>query len=70
MRRVEELTEIFAQMLEASENDDSFADKAPRKAAIKAIRDKTHPSEPYAAAARSQLRMMGYGDLCVMPEEA
>jgi hypothetical protein len=70
MRSVEELTEIFAQMLEASEDDDLFADKAPRNATIKAIRDKTHPREPYASAARSQLRMMGFGDLCVMPEEA
>lgn len=70
MRRVEELAEILAQLLEASEDDDGFADKAPRKAMIKAIRDKTHPSEPYAAAARSRLRMLGYGDLCVMPEEA
>lgn len=70
MRRVEELTEILAQMLEASENDDGFADKAPRKAMIRAIRDRTHPCEPYAAAARSQLRLMGFGDLCVTPEEA
>lgn len=64
------VTDILAQMIEASEDDDLFADKAPRSAAIKAIRDKTHPCEPYAAAARSQLRLLGYGDLCVMPEEA
>jgi hypothetical protein len=57
-------------MLEASEDDDLFADKAPRNATMNAIKAKTHPREPYAAAARSQLRMMGFGDLCVMPEEA
>lgn len=70
MRNVKELTEILVQMQEASDDDDLFADKAPRKATIKAIRDKTHPCEPYAAAVRSQLRMMGCGELCVMPEEA
>jgi len=70
MRNVEELTDIFARMLEASEDDDLFADKAPRNATMNAIKAKTHPREPYAAAARSQLRMMGFGDLCVMPEEA
>jgi hypothetical protein len=31
---------------------------------------KTHPREPYAAAARSRLRMDGLGNLCIMPEEA
>jgi len=70
MRHVKELTDILARTLEASDYDDLIADKVPRNAMITAILNKTHPCEPYAAAARSQLRMMGYGDLCVMPEEA
>jgi hypothetical protein len=70
MRRVTELSDILAEMLESSDGDHSFADKAPIDAAINAIRNTTHPRESYAAAARSQLRLMNYGDLCVPPEEA
>ncbi len=70
MRQVSELSEMLADMLKASEGDDAFADKAPMKRLIKAMRNSTYPNEPYAAAARSQLRMMGLGDLCVVPEEA
>jgi hypothetical protein len=70
MRDLKACSEILVKTLEASLNDDSFADKAAIEATIDAIRAKSHPSEPYAAAARSQLRMMGFGDLCVMPEEA
>jgi hypothetical protein len=70
MRDVILCSDILAKLFEVSLNDDSFADKAPIDAAIDVIKAKTHPGEPYAAAARSQLRMMGYGELCVMPEEA
>jgi hypothetical protein len=70
MRDLKAYSEILVKTLEASLDDDSFADKAAIEATIDAIRAKSHPREPYAAAARSQLRMMGFGDLCVMPEEA
>jgi hypothetical protein len=70
MRDVKTWSDILVKMLEVSLDDDSCADKAAIDAAIDAIQAKTHPRESYAAAARSQLRMMGYGDLCVTPEEA
>lgn len=70
MRHVQELSDILGTTLEASLVDGLYADKTPLDATIDVIRAKTHPCEPYAAAARSQLRMMGFGDLCVMPEEA
>jgi hypothetical protein len=64
MRDVKGLSEILGTVLDASSKE------ATIDAAINAIQAKTHPREPYAAAARSQLRMMGFGDLCIMPEEA
>lgn len=70
MRDMNAWSDILAKMLEASLDDDLFADKAAIDGAINVIQAKTHPCEPYAAAARSQLRMMGFGDLCVTPEEA
>ena len=70
MRDVKALSDILGTTLEASLDDGAFADKAAVDETIDAIRAKTHPCEPYAAAARSQLRMMGFGELCVMPEEA
>lgn len=70
MREIEGLADILGTMLAASDGDDSFADKAAVDPLIDALQAKTHPQEPYAAAARSQLRMMGLGDLCVAPEQA
>jgi hypothetical protein len=64
MRDVKALSEILGTVLDANSKE------ATIYAAINAIQAKTHPREPYAAAARSQLRMMGFGDLCIMPEEA
>ncbi|MDI2076692.1 MULTISPECIES: hypothetical protein [Bradyrhizobium] len=70
MRDVKMLSDMLGKVLDTSSNDESFADKAEINAAITAIQIRTHPREPYAAAARSQLRMMGLGELCFTPEEA
>ncbi|WP_257168734.1 hypothetical protein [Bradyrhizobium sp. SRS-191] len=69
MRQVGELCEALAEMIEVGSDDGEFADKAPTKKLERAIRAKTHPHEPYAAAARAQLRAMALGELCTTPEE-
>lgn len=68
MREIEEQVDILGRTLEMSVDDDSFADKASIDKMIAAIESKTAPCEPYAAAARSQLRMLGYPELCIAPE--
>jgi hypothetical protein len=52
MREVKALCEILGTVLDANSKE------ATIDAAINAIQAKTHPREPYAAAARSQLRMV------------
>ncbi|WP_316184614.1 hypothetical protein [Bradyrhizobium sp. SZCCHNRI1003] len=69
MRHVGELCEALGELIEAGSDDEGFADKAPTKRLMKALRDKTHPCEPYAAAARAQLRAMALDQLCIAPEE-
>jgi len=69
MRHITEQVDILSHTLGVSEQDGAFADNAAIDKMIAAIESKTVPCEPYAAAARSQLRMMGHPELCIAPEE-
>ena len=68
IRDIRLLLEDLGHAIEAAE--EGALRSAPSFGGIFAvIREKTHPSHPYAAAARAQLRKLGYPELCIQPEE-
>lgn len=73
MRDVNRLYESLMKTLEAGEAADAslkVADLLPVNEQIEMIQEKTHPKNPYALAARSQLLKLGGGDLAMVPEES
>jgi len=69
MRDIKNQADDLLKFLEEAEKADAVANALPVDGKIEALQEKTHPREPYASAARSQLHMMGLGELCIHPEE-
>jgi len=74
MRLVQELVELFEQKRSAAEVSEAasafIATHMPAVGQVDMLQRLTGPQRPYASAARAQLRLMGYGDLCVPIEQA
>lgn len=68
MREVQRLADILLDSMTAAQLSDVVADAMPLQRMRDGLEELTHPSRPYAAAARAQLRGMGLGDLCTQPE--
>lgn len=68
MREVQLVAQILLDSMTAAQASDAFADAAQLQRMRDGLEEKTHPQQPYAAAARAQLRRMGLGDLCAQPE--
>lgn len=74
MRLVQELVELFEQKRTAAEISEAasafIAIHLPAEEQVDMLQRLTGPRQPYAAAARAQLRLMGYGEFCVPIEQA
>lgn len=70
MRDIKKQAEDLLKFIEVAKDLDVIANALPVDGKIEALQEKTHPREPYAAAVRSQLHMMGLGELCLQPEQA
>lgn len=74
MRLVQELVELLEQKRTAAEISEAvsafIATHMPADGQVDMLQRLTGPGRPYAAAARAQLRLMGYGELCVPVEQA
>ncbi len=74
MRLLQELVDIFDQKRSAAEigeaASDFIATHMPAEGQADMMQRLTGPRQPYAAATRAQLRLMGYGELCVPLEQA
>ena len=73
MRLVQELVEHVERALTAAESGvevaEVLATKLPLVAQLDQLQRLTEPNQPYAAAARAQLRFLGYSKLCVPIEQ-
>ena len=73
MRLVQELVELVEQnrtAAELSEAASAFVSTHLRiDSQVDLLQGLTAPSRPYAAATRAQLRLMGYGELCLHVEQ-
>lgn len=73
MRSVQERLELLQRVLTQAESgameSEFLATKLPIDEQIEQLQRLTRPSEPYAAAARAQLRLGGFGDLCEATEQ-
>lgn len=73
MRLVQELVELFEQKRSAAEVSEAasafVAIHMPAGGQVDMLQRLSGPQQPYAAAARAQLRLMGYGELCVLSEQ-
>lgn len=74
MRLVQELVELFEQKRSAAEVSQAASAfincHMPAAGQVDMLQRLTAPQQPYASAARAQLRLMGYGELCVPVEQA
>ncbi|MGS5087082.1 hypothetical protein ACVC7V_11285 [Hydrogenophaga sp. A37] len=74
MRLVQELVELLEQKRSAAEISEAasafITTNMPAAGQIDMLQRLTGPQRPYASAARAQLRLMGYGELCVPVEQA
>ena len=74
MRLVQELVELLEQKRSAAEISEAasafITTNMPAEGQIDMLQRLTGPRRPYASAARAQLRLMGYGELCVPVELA
>ena len=74
MRLLQELVELFEQKRSAAEISEAasafMANHMPAERQVDMIQRLTGPRQPYAAATRAQLRLMGYGELCVPVEQS
>lgn len=66
---VDQVQRVQAAADAAAEASQFLATTLPIGAQLNQLQCLSHPREPYAAAARAQLRFMGYGDLCVNAEQ-
>lgn len=73
MRLVQDLVEHVERALVAADSGAEasavFATKLPLGGQLNQLQRLTEPSQPYAAAARAQLRFLGYSELCVPTEQ-
>ena len=70
MRDIKNRVEDLLSIMEAAEASDTVASAIPIQERVNSLKEKTHPREPYTAAARSQLQSMGLtAALCLQPEE-
>ena len=74
MRLVQELVELFEQKRSAAEVSEAasafIAIHMPAGGQVDMLQRLSGAKQPYAAATRAQLRVMGYGVLCVPSEQA
>lgn len=74
MRLVQELVELFEQKRSAAEVSEAasafVAIHMPAGRQVDMLQRLSGPQQAYAAATRAQLRLMGYGELCVASEQA
>ena len=74
MRLVQELVELLEQKRSAAEVSEAasafIAMHMPAGGQVDMLQRLSGPKQPYAAATRAQLRLMGYGALCVPSEQA
>jgi hypothetical protein len=73
MRLVQELVDYVEQALVAADSGAEasalLATQLPIGGRLNQLQRLTEPSQPYAAAARAQLRFLGYGELCAPIEQ-
>ncbi len=73
MRLMQELLDQLQRTLAQAESgameSEFLATKLPIDGQLNQLRRLTRPSEPYAAAARAQLRLSGFGELCEPVEQ-
>lgn len=73
MRLVQELVDQVQNVLVAADSGAEasavLATKLPIGGRLNQLQRLTEPSQPYAAAARAQLRFLGYGELCAPTEQ-
>ena len=73
MRLTQELIQLVENNLTAAELSEAASAFVSRHLRVDSqldmIQALTVPKQPYAAAARAQLRLMGYGDLCLPVEQ-
>lgn len=74
MRLVQELVVELEKKLSAAEVNEAASafvtTRMPATGQLDLLQRLTGPDRPYASAARAQLRLMGYGELCVLAEQA
>jgi len=64
-----EMLRVKAAADKALDGGQQFAEMLPIGVQLKNIQQKTHPKQPYAAATRAQLVLMGLGAHCLRVEE-
>lgn len=73
MRLVQDLVDEVQKALVAADSGAEaaafMANKMPIGGQLNLLQRLTEPSQPYAAAARAQLRFLGFGELCVSVEQ-
>lgn len=69
LEQIQEMLRVKAAADKAVDGGQQFAEMLPIGAQLKSIQLKTHPKQPYAAATRAQLVLMGLGAHCLRVEE-
>ena len=67
--QVHQVLRVKAAADAAQDGGQQFADMLPIGAQFDAIQQRSHPKQPYAAAIRAQLKLMGFGEYCIRAEE-
>lgn len=67
--QVFQILRVKAAAEKAQDGGKQIAEMLPIGGQLKAIQQRTHPRQPYAAAIRAQLKFMGLGDHCLRVEE-
>lgn len=66
---IEQVMRVKVAADQAGDQANIIADALPIDVQLENIQKKTHPREPYAAAIRAQLHLMGFGDVCLRVED-
>lgn len=69
LEQIQEMLRVRAAANKAPDGGQQFAEMLPIGAQLRAIQQKTHPRQPYAAAIRAQLGLMGLAAHCLRVEE-
>lgn len=67
--QVLQILRVKAAANKAQDGGRQIAETLPIGGQLIAIKQRTHPRQPYAAAIRAQLKLMGFGDCCLRVEE-